>query len=179
MQYFKGEDTEIKFDNSGKEILNNLGVQLSLFFNEAYNCHALGDLLYDNNLAPLARTIKKNIFRQFFFTLFNWFIRSGSFESYIAVFKSIFGDDCDVTFTVLAPGKLEIDIVATGIELNDFIVRSIVDNEYVYDTLIDQEGDTLQFQNVKGFESQYEVEQMLFEFVPNGIYTTISLTIGS
>jgi hypothetical protein len=80
---------------------------------------------------------------------------------------------------VPAPGKLNIDIVAAGTALYDFIARIIVENEYQFDTIIDDEDDTIVFQAIKGFESQYELEQMLFEMVPAGIYTEITLTIGS
>jgi hypothetical protein len=84
-----------------------------------------------------------------------------------------------VDFTVPAPGKLNIDIEAAGVELADFISRYIEDNTYLFDEVIDDEGDNIVFQSVKGFQSQYELEQMLFEMVPAGIFTTISLTIGA
>jgi hypothetical protein len=76
------------------------------------------------------------------------------------------------------PGKLNIDITASGVQISDFISREIVNNEYVFDEVIDDEGDNIVFQGVKGFETQYELEQMLFEMVPAGIYTEITLTLG-
>lgn len=178
-QYFKGDDQELKFFAAGNPIATNLSAQLDQFFDGAYASFVLGELLYDTGRSPLANAIPREIFRESFAKIFDSFLLAGSFESYLTVFRNIFGEDVDVTFTVPAPGKLNIDIVAAGTALYDFIARIIVENEYQFDTIIDDEDDTIVFQAIKGFESQYELEQMLFEMVPAGIYTEITLTIGS
>lgn len=178
MQFFKGDATEKKYYESVKPISDTLSVQKDLFYDEAYACFVLGELLYDNDYAPLARAIPRAIFRKSFATIFNAFLLAGSLESYLIVFRKIFGDDVEVTFTVPDPGKLNIDIVATGIETSLFLARSIVNGSYVFDEILDDEGDNILFQTVKGFESQYELEQMLFEMVPAGIYTLITLEVG-
>ncbi len=176
-QYFKGDDTEIKMYTAGKFATDAVGIQLDLFEDGAYDTYALGDLIFDNDLSPLANAIPRLIFREAFKEIFDAFVAVGSFEAYLTVFRKIFGDDVEVTFTVPAAGKLNIDIVATGVELSDFITRYIENNEYVIDEIIDEEGDNIAFQGLKGFQSQYELEQMLFEMVPAGIYTTITLDI--
>lgn len=178
MQFFKGDATELKYFNSGRTILELLSAQKTEFYNECYGCFVLGELLYDNDYAPLSNAIPREIFRESFATLFESFLTAGSFESYLTVFKNIFGDDVEVTFTVPAPGKLNIDIVATGLQTYGLTVREIIDDAYQYFTLIDDVGDRIVLQAVKGFESQYELEQMLFEMVPAGIYTEITLTVG-
>jgi len=178
VQFFKGDQTELKYYNSALPILDNLIQQRDLFHEDAYGCFVLGELLYDNNYAPLARAIPREIFRESYATIFEAFLEAGTFESYLTVFRNIFGDDVEVDFTVPDPGKLNIDIVAAGFQLSDFIARRIVANAYVFDEIIDDEGDNIVFQTVKGFESQYELEQMLFEMVPDGIYTEITLTVG-
>lgn len=178
MQYFKGDDTEIKFDESAKTTLDNLGLQFDDFLADAYNCQAFGDILYDNNLSPLANAIKKEVYRTAFNEVFANFIVAGTFESYIAVFGKVFGAEADVTFTVPAAGRLQIGIVADGIELSEAISRTIVDNEYVFDEIVGDDFDNIMFQTIKGFQSQYELEQMLFEMVPQGVFTEITLTLG-
>ena len=179
VQFFKGDPTEKKYYESGRAILQQLSSQKSEFFNECYGCFVLGELLYDNNYAPLANAIPREIFRESFATLFESFLTAGSYESYLIVFKNVFGDSVEVEFTVPAPGKLLIDIVATGLETYGMTIREILDDSYEYFTLVDDVGDRIVLQAVKGFESQYELEQMLFEMVPAGIYTEISLTVGS
>lgn len=178
-QYFKGDAQEIKYYESGRPIAELLSSNKDEFFDEAYACFVLGELLYDKNYAPLSNAIPRDIFREGFAALFDSFLTAGSFESYLSVFQSVFGDDVDVTFTVPAPGKLEIDIIATNLAIYGMTVREIVGDNYEYFTLVDDVGDRIVLQGVKGFNSQYELEQMLFEMVPGGIYTQISLTVGS
>lgn len=187
-QFFKGDATELKYYNSGLTISDQMSAQKSLFYDDAYACFVLGELLYDNDYAPLARAIPRDIFRESFATVFDAFLTAGSFESYLTVFRNIFGDEVEVEFVadnlttppdpLLGAGRLQINIVAAGFQISNFITRYIENNEYVFDTIIDDEGDNIVFQTVKGFESEYELKQMLFEMVPNGIYTEITLTVG-
>lgn len=180
-QFFKGDATELKYYNSGLPISDILSGQKSEFFEECYGCYVLGEMLYDNNYAPLSNAIPREIFRTSFATIFNSFLEAGSFESFISVFKNVFGEDVQVTFEVPAPGKLNIDIVATGLEIYGTLLRVInnVNDTYDYFTMIDDEGDRIVLQAVKGFESQYELEQMLREMVSGGIFTNINLTVGA
>jgi hypothetical protein len=180
-QFFKASDeTENKFYQSGQPIMDLVSQQKDLFFDDAYACFMLGDLLYQTKRAPLTNAIPQSIFRETFSVVFDAFLVAGSFESYLTVFRKVFGDDVSVEFTVPGPGRLQIDIEAAGVELSDFIERHIVSNAYVFNTIIEElSGDTIVFQTVKGFQSQYDLEQMLFEMVPDGIYTEITLTLGS
>lgn len=179
MQFFKGDEKELQFYNAIAPTAQLLSTNKDEFFNDAYACFVLGELIYDNNRAPLTRAIPREIFRESFKTIFDAFIVAGTFEGYLSVFRNIFGEDVEVTFDVPAPGKLTIDIVAAGVVESPFIAREIIEDEYVSSNMITQDGvDRLVFQTVKGFQSQYELEQMLFEMVPDGIYTEISLTLG-
>lgn len=178
-QFYKGDERELKFYNSGAGILDDLSFQKDLFFDEAFTTYALGEIIWDSGRSPLANAIPRKIFRESFSAIFDSFLIAGTFESYILVFKKIFGDDVDITFTVPAPGKLNIDIIAAGVEISDFLAREIVDNAYVFYDVVDDEDDEIVFQTVKGFETEYELNQMLFELVPAGIYTNITLTLGA
>lgn len=165
-------------DACAEPAMTELSEQKDDFFDGAYSCFLLGDLLYESNRSPLANAIDQTIFRESFFTIFEAFLVAGSFESYLVVFRKIFGDDVDVEFVVPGPGQLEINIEASEVILSDLLARYIEDNEYVFDEIVDWDGDNIAVQTIKGFQSQYELEQMLFEMVPTGIYTEISLTFG-
>lgn len=178
MQYFKGDELELKFVASGEPTLNQVSLDKTQFFNGAYTTGPLGDLIFDSDRAPLASAIKKEIFRLAFSEIFQAFVKVGTFEAYLTVFRKIFGDDVEVDFTVPGAGELQINIEASGIELSDFITRYIQDNTYIFDEIIDHENDNIAFQTIKGFQTQYELEQMLFEMVPAGIYTEITLDLG-
>lgn len=178
VQYFKGDSREKKFYNCGLEIMDNLSMQKDMFYDDAFETADLGDLIKEDLRSPLANAISPTIFRSSFKEIFDAFVVAGTFESYLTVFTKIFGDDVEVDFTVPSPGKLLIDIVASGLEESPFIERHIVSNVYLFEEVVDYVDDNIVFQTVKGFQSQYELEQMLFEMVPDGIYTEITLTLG-
>ena len=188
MQYFKGDATEKKFEACIKPILDALGLQLNDFYNEAYTSKVWGDLLWNEARAPFSKAIKQSVFRETYPELFDSFRFAGTFEAYISVFKKIFGDDVGITFNAdnltgggdpPGPGVLNIDIIADGFESSNFIARHIEDVTYVNDNVVYEDGDgtdNIIFLTVKGFTSQYELEQMLREMVPAGIFTNITLT---
>lgn len=179
MQFFKGDEKEMKIYNAGKGVFDQTDLQKNLFFDGAYETYALGDMLYDSGRTPLSNAIPKDVFRSAFKEVFDSFLAAGTFENYLTVFRKIFGDDVVVDFDVPAPGKLTIDIEAAGVELSKFIARYIEDNEYINDYVVDDVGDNIVFQTVKGFTNQYDLEQMLKEMVPDGIYTDINLDLGA
>lgn len=177
MQYFKGDAEEIKFDESAKVIISDLSTSKDLFWAGAFEAAPLGDLLFLTKKSPLAGAISQDIFRLAFKEIFNAFIHVGTFEAYLTVFNKIFGSSVIVTFTVPAPGRLQIHIEAEGVELSNFVARYIDNNNYIFDDVITFGLDNIVFQTIKGFTTQYELEQMLFEMVPAGIFTEITLTL--
>jgi hypothetical protein len=186
-QRFKATDAlEEKFFQAGKGVFDSGSQLRTNFFNEAYEVELLGKLIFDDRRSPLANAIDELVFREVFNELFTSFQSAGTFEAYLSVFRKVFGDDVSVTFTIHdpedeespAPGMLGIDIVAAGFQVSDFVARYIENNAYVFDEVVDDEGDNIAFLTVKGLSSQYELEQMLTEMVPAGIVPTITLQIG-
>ncbi len=179
MQYFKGDADELKWIGGGADAFDTVSLQKDTFYEECFECFILGDIIKESDLSPLAGAINTELFRENFVDIFEAFVLVGTFDAYITVFQAIFGGDSGIEFTVPAPGKLNIDIEGTGIEESPFLARYIQNNSYNFDFVIDDEDDNIVFQSVMGFQSQYELEQMLFEMVPAGIFTTISLTLGT
>lgn len=180
-QKFKGDAEELKYDACAQPLLDAIGLQLDDFLSGAYAAGPLGDILVTQNRAPLSQAMAQDIFRSSFSLIFQEFQVAGTFESYLVVFRKIFGDSVDVEFTVSAPGKLAIDITTTGLDLSNFVARTLVDGVYEFDNVIysDDDGqDNIVFQTLKGFKSQYELEQMLFELVPEGVFTAITLNFA-
>ena len=103
-QFYKGDERELKFYNSGSPILDDLNAQKDLFFNEAFTTYTLGEIIWDSGRSPLANAIPRKVFRESFSAIFDSFLIAGTFESYLLVFRKIFGDDVVVTFSVPAPG---------------------------------------------------------------------------
>ncbi len=177
MQAFKGDAQELKFIASAEPIHDVIDSQKDLFLAECFEAEDLGDLLYTTLRAPLANAINEDVFKSTFKQIFESFESAGSFESYIAVFQKIFGLTVEIVFTVPGPGQLNIDITAEGLEQSNFIARHVEGLEYAYDDVVDADGFNIIFETVKGFQTQYELEQMLFEMVPAGIYTEITLSL--
>ncbi len=178
VQYFKGDADELKMAAIPEEIMGLYSQSKTDFFEGAYDCFVLGEVLYDNSMAPLANAIDRIIFRELFATIFDAFVHAGTFESYISVFKNIFGDDVIVSFTVPGAGQLTIGIEAAGVLEATRLARVIVSGAYVYYDRITTDNDTRDARVPKGFQTEYEAEQMLFELVPGGVYTQITLTVG-
>lgn len=177
-QKFKGDDLELKMETTGSVVMDSVELQLDAFFTGAYTAMPLGDAIYDSGRSPLSNAIDRDIFRQTFPEIFTAFTVAGTFDSYITVFKKIFGDDVEIDFTIPAAGKLNIDIVAADVEISEFVARNIENNAYTYSPMVTQSGDQIVFQSIKGFKTQYELEQMLYEMVPAGVYTVITLTLS-
>lgn len=178
-EFFKGDALELKMYNSGLPALDNIGLGLDEFWSQCYEMIPMGEFLWDEKRVPLTNAIRRDVFVISFKQIFEAWSFCGTFESYILVFKKIFGDDSLIEFTVPAPGQLHINIEASGIQLSPFIARRIVDNAYVYDNVVDHVGDNIAFATVLGIETQDELEKVLYTMVPAGIYTEVSLTIGA
>lgn len=178
MQNFKGDALELKMIASGQGAMTAVGLTLDDFYEDAYQSQPLGDVIVEGNFSPLAQAIPQEIFRQTFDELFRSFQSAGTFEGYISVFKKVFGEDVIIEFTVPEPGHLQIEITSDNFEVSNFVARRIVADAYVYDNVLTQDDEQIIFQTIKGFQSQYELEQMLFEMVPGGVYTEITLNVA-
>ena len=177
MEFFKGDDLEKKFFNAGQGPFDVDSSAKDDFFDDAYSCQLLGEMIWNTKRSPLANAIPLDVFKTSFKDLYNSFVNVGTFEAYLSVFRKIFGESVDVQFTVPAPGKLNIEINASGTSTFNFVVREIVDNAYVYSNLVTHDGDQILLESYIGFKTQYELEQMLYEMVPAGIFTQITLDI--
>jgi hypothetical protein len=178
MQYFKGDATELKMYNSASNIMTILSSGLSDYFDNAYNGIELGEFLFDEKRIPLTNAIKREIFIDCFKEILEAWAFCGTFESYLTVFRKIFGEDATIEFTIPAVGRLQIDIETSGLVEYNFIAREIVNNAYVFYDIVDDVGDNIVFENFKGIETEAELEKILFQMVPNGIFTEVSLTIA-
>lgn len=179
IEFFGRSEEEQWFYNSVNTYLSNRLQQRDTLNANAWVTYRLGGSIHDSSSSPLVTAIQRFIFREAFAEIFQAFIDVGTAEAYLVVFRRIFGDTVDVQFTIPDPGVLEIDIIADGFILYDIICRQIVDNEYTTTELIDDEGNNIGGNAVQGFQTQSELENMLREMVPSGIFPIISLTIGS
>lgn len=178
MQAFKENDAkEAKVTSCFLPWLTLLGNERDLFYAGAYTAYPLGNALYDLDADPLSGVIGRETFVQSFPAIHSLFASPGPFEFYLEVFRAIWGEDVDVEFTIPAPGKLEIAIEA--LDATDYlgIVREIIEDEYEYFELIDQDGDNIVFQGSQGIKTQREVDALMKEIAPQGVWIETTLTL--
>jgi hypothetical protein len=177
MEYFKNDDLEQKIIAACQSLFSGINTGIDDLEENCFSCYKMGELLFDNNRMPLTNVIKRDIFIYCFEQIFEAWQFCGTFESYLTVFKKIFGEGSTVDFTVPGAGQLEIEIIATETDEFNAVFREVLNEVYIYDNFVTQDDDKIIFRSVLGIESQYELEKVLFSLVPNGVYTTISLTI--
>lgn len=178
-QKFQSNDVrEDKVDAAFAEALVPLEASKDEFYEGAYDCYVLGDVLYITSRDPLAGAIPQEFYRTALPALHSLLAWPGTFEFYLAVFRKIFGDDVEVEFTIPAPGKLLINIESQTIVFDDMLAREIVGEEYVYHEVMDHEGNNLAFQTSLGIKTQAEVDSLMRELQVAGIWVETTLVIS-
>lgn len=170
MQYFKGDDIEIKLSGSARAVFENLQAELTAWFNDAYNSAGLGAILYDRNLVPLSQTIARDVFIKNYGEILRRWEYVGSFESYLYVFMQIFGPQTQITFEKLAPGALKIYIVTDQTGFINWLTQQGQE-------IRTQSGQPLMFKQVLGIENFYEVQGVLDSLNPAGIYLEVDFRL--
>lgn len=179
MQAFKENDPkELKVRSSFDPALTLISNNRSEFYSGAYTSHGLGKVLFDLKNDPMARVLDEETFLESFPAFHELFTRPGTFEFYLQLFRSIWGDQVDVEFVTPNPGCLEINISALSSRKDSFGAREVSGNAYQYHEVSDHDGDIIAFQTSQGIKTQQEVDRMIAELHPQGIYLTINLLIS-
>ena len=177
VQYFKGDESELKMYNAGLPAFESVIQSLDQYYLNAYSASNFLLMLYDSGRMPFADRVPRETFVAFILQAIPNFPSTGTFESYIFILKSIFGDATEVLFEVPAPGKLNILVDAESSLFFNWIAREFIDGLYVESNLVTQSGDQLELTGVSGIESQAQLISLLTEIIPQGIFTDIDLQV--
>ncbi len=177
IQPFKETDaTEALMSSVLMPTLELLGADRDTFFNECFESYLFGDVLYDLDRDPLVDVITQLVYRSSFPAIHDLFTAPGTFEFYISVFERIFPDDLDIQFEIPDPGKLTITITALTLQSFNLMARSIVDDVYVYDTLVTSDlNEPIMGHGPAGIKTQAEMDGLITEISAYGVYTTVVL----
>jgi hypothetical protein len=148
------------------------------FYVNGFDSNAFLLMLYDTNRIPFSQRINRLAFVDFIKESLKNFPVTGSFESYLFVLGAVFGSS-DFLFTVPAPGKLSIDVLAISNADFDFIGREFIDGAYEFFEMIDYDNKILGFRGVPGIDTEYALNLLFSEIMPAGIYPDISLNFIS
>lgn len=178
LQPFKANDTnEAVMRDIALPTLEDLGNERDTFYNECWESYLLGDILYELIRDPMSGVITQDVYRQSFPAIHELFTAPGTFEFYLSVFRSIWGENVDVEFVVPGPGQLTINLDVLDFELGLFAARKIVDSGYIRDLVVTEDGDNIVFQGSKGIKTQKQANALIYEISMHGVYTIINLTL--
>lgn len=175
MQNFKGDALELKMQSIAEPVFDQTDLALDEFYSGGFDSNAFLLMLYDDKRMPFSERIARESFIQFISSALTNFPFIGTFDSYLFILTAIFGADSDIQFDVPAAGKLDIAIESYSEVTFDFLVRELVDGEYVFYTLSTFEDDDIVLRGVPGIQNEYEMNLMFSEIIPAGIYYTFTL----
>lgn len=179
LQPFKETDLlEPKFRDALLPTLETLGDSHDDFWNGADTAANLGDVLFALDRDPMANgVLTPEVYRKAFWAIHQIFTRPGTFEFYLEVFRAIWGDDVEVVFTVPLPGVLQIGIGEITLADFDLAFREIVSDVYVYSNAVTEAGEQIIVRDTLGTKNQSEVNALMQEISPDGIFATATLTL--
>lgn len=185
VQKFKGDALELKMIACAEPALSITGAALDDFYQGAYDADDFILGLYDAGRMPFSQRIGRDVFISFIKKALANFPTIGTFDSYLFILWEIFGTESEITFTVPAPGKLEIAVNAISDTTFESLVRELTPGSggtsYSYDlfTLSTMDGYDIAFRGISGIETEYELNLLFAEIIPAGIVPTISLEFFS
>lgn len=159
-----------KFNQVFDDLEVSINADLNTFFDQCYANYVLGDILWANELDPIAKVLKQEYYRVAFNAIHELFTRPGTFEFFLDVFRAMWGEDVQVLFTIVQPGQLKIEIFGSTPALNDILYREIVGNFYVYGQIVTEDDDILTAQESTGPQTLDELLMIMSELGVNGIY---------
>ncbi len=159
-----------KFNRVFDDLETSINADLNTFFDQCYANYVLGDVLWVNDLDPIAKVLKQEYYRISFNAIHELFTRPGTFEFFLDVFRAMWGADVQVIFTIIQPGQLKIEIFGSTPALNEILYREIVGNSYVYGDLVTEDDDFLVAQESTGPQTLEELLMIMSELGVSGIY---------
>jgi hypothetical protein len=175
-QKFKGDPLELQMELAASPAFDQCSASLDDFFANGYGAAPFLLMLYDEGRMPFADRIPRDAFVSFFTEALSRFPFTGTFETYLFILQSLFGSGTTVLFTIPAPGKITIAINAADRIQFQFIATEFDGSQFVDTQMVDQDGSDLIFSGISGISSQYQLQQLLSELIPAGIFPSVSLT---
>lgn len=174
-QKFKGDATELKMEAAASEAFDVCSAGLDHFFEDGYEASPFLLGMYDDGRMPFADRVPRDSFVDFIKEALDRFPFTGTFESYIFILEAIFGAGSGVIFEVPAPGKLEMLVNAASSIDFEFITGQVESGSIVTYDMVDHDGTSLVFGGISGIDSESELQTMLAEIIPAGIFADITL----
>ncbi len=178
-QNFKGDPLELKMIAAGQPAFAVCESALDDFNQNSYIAADFLLMLYDSGRMPFSDRVPRESFVTFFRQAIVKFPFTGTFECYIFILTSIFGDGSTILFNIPAAGKLDILVNAASTLSFDFIFREFIGGAYVFSNFTDDDDNPIQARAISGIDSEYRLNLLLDEILPAGVFTDVSLSFYS
>lgn len=176
MQNYKGDANELKMQAVTNPVFDLQAVAQDDFMANGYQSTPFLLMLYDEGRAPFSDRILRDTFVSFVKEALANFPFTGTAECYLSILRSIFGESTEVRFEIPAAGKLSIDVIAVDNLFFGFQCAELDEDtgELVLFDMVDELDNNLDFRIVPGIESASELELLLSEIIPMGIFSDVT-----
>lgn len=171
-QNFNGDSLELKFCGSFDLVFKDMRTALLALLEKSYGDKALGYTLYDAPATPLNSVFERDVFALYYDAIFKSFPYAGSFESYIFILKKLFGEQAGITFEILAPAAIRIEIASdknTWFKWIESIIQKI--------KISDDNGNIIHFRRALQMTDHYKVRSILNIFKNPGVYIEFNISL--
>lgn len=132
---------ENKFINVWLSLWNQTLADLQNYYNLAYESSLMGQIIFDNQLADIAKLISRDLFIKTYWQIFREQTKNGTLDAHLYILYAIFGGDA--TIVVENPNPLH---TIFHIATNSTVITQWVTSQG--DNMVTTSGDYLKFRNV-------------------------------
>lgn len=132
---------ENKFINVWLSLWNQTLADLQNYYNLAYESRGLGQIIFDNDLADIAKIISRDLFVKTYWQIFREQAKNGTIDAHLYILYSIFGGDATIMVENPAPLHTIFHIATNSIELNQWKTTQ-------GDNMVTTAGDYLKFRSL-------------------------------
>lgn len=176
MQYFKGDAQELQLYEAGRGPFDLVAADLASFYAGAHEVDDFLLMLFDAGRMPFSDRVPRDSFVAFLKQAIPYARFTGTFEAYLFILKSIFGESSTVFFEIPGPGLLNLQVnIEVGLEF-DLVGRAFASGAFESFNLITSDLDQITLRGISGIDSDAELTALLAELFPVGISPTVELT---
>lgn len=161
---------ENKFFQVWVGLWNQTMTDLLAYYTLAYESSIMGEIIFDNQLADIAKVISRDLFIKTYWQIFREQEKNGTIDAHLYILYAIFGADSTIFVGNPNPLHTIFHIQTKQISLEQWITRN-------GDNMVTKTGDNILFRTVFGELSNDEILSLLKATANYGEYLEFNLSI--
>lgn len=141
MQKMRDDVFENKFINVWLSLWNQTLADLQNYYNLAYESSLMGQIIFDNQLADIAKIISRDLFIKTYWQIFREQTKNGTIDAHLYILYAIFGGDATIVVENPNPLHTIFHIVTNTTSLAQWITSQ-------GDNMVTTSGDYIKFQEI-------------------------------